>query len=532
MTRRVAAPIIDPLARRREILLARLIAAAEAKDNLLAFARFMRPDPDDMDDPEKSRYVPARPHKAIAHALHEVEAGRIRRLIINCPPRHGKTELASKLFLPWYIGRHPAHSMIFGTYNEKYSRDIGRAVRDVMVTARYRQVFPHVDVREAVAAVDKITVPDTEAQISFTGRGGTITGRGGHVLVIDDPIKDRKEAESPTTRNTLWEWYQDTIKSRMMEDTASIIIIQTRWHADDLVGRLTDPRNDFYDERVAASWHIIDLPALAEENDPLGRKKGEPLWPERFGRQWLEEEQSSNPRGFASLYQGRPTVRGGTAVKEEWLNTYQPRELAKIRDTLRYFVASDHAVATEQDRDKTCILPVGVDEDDVIYVLPEVWWQRAPTNVVVDAMVDRIKRIKPLNWWAEKGHISKSIGPFLRRRMLEENAFASIVEVTPAANKEQRAQSIMGRMAMGRVRFPAFAPWWPEARNQLLTFPSAAHDDFVDALAYIGLGLDSIRGSRVPVAKTGPKPGTFGEMFARVQAERREAESARNGGFL
>jgi predicted phage terminase large subunit-like protein len=142
-------------------------------------------------------------------------------------------------------------------------------------------------------------------------------------------------------------------------------------------------------------------------------------------------------------------------------------------------------------------------------------------------MIGLIKMHKPVFWWAERGQISKAIGPFLRKRMMEESAFAAIVEMTPTADKQTRAQSLQGRMAMGKVFFPRFAPWWPEARNQLLKFPYGANDDFVDALAYIGLGL-TLQTSANPVrrAQNGARPGTYGWLInqSRLEEQRERAE--------
>jgi len=526
MARRPARTVtLDP-ALRYQRLLERLAAAEDARDDLLAFAQYMRPHPDDMEDVNRSLYVPARHHKAIANALQRVERGDIRRLIITVPPRHGKTELASKLFIPWFAGRHPEQSVIFGTYNETYAVDIGRAVRDAIQSPLFNQVFPDVRLKGDSAASDRLQLLQG-GMLAFAGRGGTITGRGGHLLVCDDPIKDRKEADSQVIRNQLWDWLNSVFKTRMMTDEARLILIQTRWHADDAVGRTIDPTNDYYSRDEAKGWHILDLPALALDDDPLGRDPGEPLWPERFGKAFLTDMQRGDPRGFSALYQGRPTPPGGQFVQEQWLIPYQPHELPT---ELRIYCASDHAVSAEQDRDKTCLVPVGVDSEGTIWVLPDVWWRHATTDIVVDAMLAMIRKRKPLAWWAERGHISKSIGPFLRKRMLEEQVFGAVHELVPAADKQTRAQSIQGRMAMRKVRFPMFAPWWAEAKQQLLQFPNGQRDDFVDALAYIGLGLDTITTAVAPEPKREVKPMTLGAIRAQTAARDR-ARAARLGGF-
>lgn len=509
----------------------RLEAANKARDNLLAFARFMHPDPKDVDDTSLSRYVVARPHRAVADALMKLERGDIRRLIINMPPRHGKTELASKLFIPWLSGRNPYWSVIFASYNQTYAEDIGRAVRENMASPLYEQIFPDnaCRLRGDSQASDRLQ-NSVHSVLAFAGRGGTITGRGGHILVCDDPIKDRKEADSQLIRNQLWEWMSQVFRSRMMDKDARICLIQTRWHADDPVGRITDPDNEHYNAAEAAEWHIVDLPALALDDDPLGRPPGEALWPERFDKGFFEQIQRTDPRGFAALYQGRPVLPGMRFFEESWMLPYNGKELPPL-DQLRIYVASDHAVSADQSRDKTCCIPVGVDHQGTIWVLPDVWWRHATTDVVVEGMLALIRKYKPLAWFAERGHISKSIGPFLRKRMLEERVFAAVHDMPVVADKQTRAQSIQGRMAMRKVRFPYSTAWWAEARKQMLQFPHGPKDDFVDALAWVGLGLDTMIAARGPSeAPRQFQPFSLGAIKAETK-RREQARMGRMGGF-
>lgn len=509
-------------------LLERMKAIDEARDDLVTFARLILPKPEDVDDVRLSLYEAAKHHRAIAAALEEVEKGNYRRLIINAPPRHGKTELVSKLFIAFYLGRNPQNSVIFGTYNEKYAGDVGRRVRDYVRHPAFTQIFPEFSLKEGSEAVDRL---ETMAGgiAAFVGRGGTTTGRGGHLLVIDDALKDRAEANSATIRGQLWDWFTQVISTRMMDKTARIIIVQTRWHEDDLVGRITDPTNDFYDADEARQWKIIDLPALAGDEDPLGRRPGEALWPQRFDAQFLLDRQRADPRGFAALYQGRPTPEGGAFFKDDSLRTYKPSELPK---DLRYYVASDHAVSLVQGSDKTCIIPIGIDKEDNIYVMQDVFWQVAPTDKVVEAMLGLMRKYKPLIWWAEKSHITKSIGPFLRKRMREEDVYCSIHEVTPLSDKQTRAQSIQARMAMGRVFFPERTHWWAAARDELLKFPNGAHDDFVDAMSYVGIGLTLQIAARPKKALNNQPTGkiTLGQLIEQSNKSRRQANLARQSG--
>ena len=216
---------MSPELARYEGVLKRLIAVTEAETSMLAFARLMMPSPKQPDDPDVSRYEAQRFHEVICAALEELEAGRMRRLIINLPPRHGKTKLASQLFTAWFAGKHPELSVIFGTYNEKFSQDIGRAVRDIMLSPAYAQVFPATVLKSDSKAADRLET-NAGGILAFVGRGGTTTGRGGDLLCIDDPIKDRMEADSPTIRDTLWTWFTQVIASRLMDETGRIMLIQ------------------------------------------------------------------------------------------------------------------------------------------------------------------------------------------------------------------------------------------------------------------------------------------------------------------
>lgn len=495
---------------RRITLLKRRKAILESKDDMIRFARFVRPTASHPDDIDKSLYLPAKHHRVIAAALEEVASGNIKRLIIACPPRHGKSELASRLFPAWFVGRNPTQNMILTTYNETLAWDFGRNVRDILQSPLYQQVFPEATLKAGAASVDRVEL-DKGATLFFVGRGGSLTGRGASVILVDDPLKDRKEADSPTIREQLWAWYTQVLSTRLATEDGAIVIIMTRWHEDDLVGRLTDKMNPFYSEEEAKHWRIIDLPALAGDNDVLGRQKGEPLWPERFGTKYLETIRRTDVRGFQALYQGKPTPEDGTFFRAEHIQTYSRMSDMPPKETMRFYGASDHALSTAQGRDKTALIIVGVDEHENIWVMPDIYWGQAPTDQVVSVWIEMLRKYRPIYWWAEKGHISKSIGPFLRKRMIEESIFCAIDEITPVGDKQQRAQSIQARMAMGKVRFPQFTRWYGEARDQILKFPAGVHDDLVDALAYIGLGLGKQTPRRPVKAKSNaPQFGTLG----------------------
>ena len=525
-----------------DILRAELMAAAEAgnvaahrmavcrraRDDLLTFAQATSADPALPDDLSMSRYRVGRHHRLLASTLQAVEMGLETRVIVSMPPRHGKSELASRKFPAWSVGRNPSESIIFGTYNEEFALDFGRDVRAIMAQPAYGQIFPEVQLLTGSMASNRLQTTKG-GTLFFVGRGGSVVGRGGHKLVLDDPIKDRGEADSKLIRETLWHWFTDVFMTRLMDAWGSVVIILTRWHEDDLVGRLTDPRNAAYDPTLAAQWKVINISALADQDDILERQPGEALWPERFTREYLEDMRKLNPESFASIWQGRPAPESGAFFTRDCIVPYRKNELPT---NLRLYGASDHATSADQKNDRTCMGLVGVDAMNDIWVLPDLFWRRAATSQTVEAMLEYFKR-EPTLWWAERDQIFKSIEPFLRQRMQETGIYTAIHQMPSNKDKVARAQPIRSRMAMGKVHLPVFASWYGEAVHELMVFDHGLHDDFVDFLSLVGRGLHLQHAARRNGEATpeGPKPGTFG--FLKSQSRRTlQRERARKFGGM
>ena len=517
-------------AKKQLALLKRQQRAIQARDDFMTFIKFTSPDPADPNDIERSRYKDAKHHRAIAKVIEEVEKGEIQFLILTMPPRHGKSEIVSRRLPAWYMGRHPEENVVVATYNDDFAKDFGADVRSIVTSAAYKQVFPDTKLQRGGSAKDRLQT--TKGGMgTFVGLGGSLTGRGAHLLVIDDVIKSNEEARSKSYRDRAWDWFTKVALTRRM-GRKLVIITFTRWHEDDIIGRLTDPENEYYSRALAKKIKIIDLPAIARENDPLGRAEGEALWPDgpdTFDLEFLEDLRAVDPLGFEALYQQRPSVADGVLFQRESIRYYDE---ASLPDGLRIYCSSDHAVTTNQRSDYTVLLKVGVDKQNNIYLL-DCWWRKAKTPEVVEAMLEMVRAGEPpLTWWAESGHISKSIGPFLHKRMAETGTFVNIVEVTPVGDKEQRAQSISARMAMGYVHFPKEKPWVSQAVEQLMAFPNGKNDDFVDALAYIGLGLrNMVPGSPANGNKKPPRYGTLNWVKEQQRQQDILARRARNGGF-
>jgi predicted phage terminase large subunit-like protein len=525
---------VDPAQNERDLseiaseiqLLERQKQILKAKSSLLAYTSFTMPDPAAPNDVHKSRYEAEKFHESCAAALEAVERGEIVQLIFCEPPRHGKTELATKRFAAWYSGKHPEHDIGVGSYSDTMAEDFGADTRAIMQSAQHRQVFPGFKLRRGGAAKSNIQT-DKGGRLIFVGRGGAFTGRGAHLLLLDDLFKDHEEARSQAIRDQAWNWFTKVAMTRRMGKKL-VVITMTRWHSDDIIGRLTDPDSPYYNAEEAKKWKIIRLPAIAEEDDPLGRKPGEALWPKRYDLEFLESQRRLDPLGFAALYQQSPTVADGTLFLRENIRRYKPGQLP---ENLRYYASSDHAVGIKQRNDPSCFGKVGIDQQDNMY-FTELFWKRVPTDQAAEAMLSMASgKTAPIVWWAERGHISQSIGPFLRRLSLETQRYINIREVTPVGDKAQRAQSFSARLAMGKVFFPeGFI--WDKAIEELMAFPNGIHDDFVDMCSLLGLGLRSQFGAKTKAPpKELPKFGTLAwvKQHDNWMTEKKAAEAA--GGF-
>lgn len=457
----------------------------KARTSLLGFVDYTFP-----------TYVPAPHHKLIADKLEAVERGEIDRLMINMPPRHGKSELASRRFPAWFLGRNPGRSIIAASYNSDLAGDFGRQVRNIVADPLYRALYD-VELADDSRAANRWNTKDGGAYVA-AGVGTAITGRGADVLLIDDPLKDREEADSELQRNKVWDWYTSTGYTRLAPG-GRIIVIQTRWHEDDLSGRLLEQS-----KRGGDKWEVLELPAI---NDA-----GEALWPEFYPLPVLERLRAVLPvRDWTALYQQRPAPEEGDFFRREWFKFYD-----KTPANLRIYGASDYAV-TAKGGDYTVHGVVGVDPNDDIYVL-DIWRAQAESNVWVESFIDRVASYKPLTWAEEQGQIIKSLGPFIDKRMRERKVYCHREQMASVADKPTRARAFQARAAMGKVFLPHSAPWIADLMGELLAFPTGKHDDQVDVLSLIGRLLDVMVGGRKPGQVEKPQ-GRWDRAFARARGD-------------
>jgi hypothetical protein len=249
-----------------------------------------------------ARYEVQPHHQVIAQKLEAIERGEITRLLLSVPPRHGKTELASIRFPAWYLGKHPRARFIATSYGATLAFKISRRVRNLVASPLYQRLFPGREIAGDASAVAYWVFQQHEGSYLASGVGGGITGEGCDVLLVDDPVKDAKEALSKTVRDATWDWFTSTAYTRQDAGIAAIVVIQTRWHEDDLTGRLLQEM-----EEGNERWEVVRLPALADADDPLGRTPGEALWPERFPVKRLQVIRATiKPAWFEAQYQQTP----------------------------------------------------------------------------------------------------------------------------------------------------------------------------------------------------------------------------------
>jgi predicted phage terminase large subunit-like protein len=511
------------LLRRYLKLLEYELALQEASEDLIRFSEVIMPVERSMDDPSKSKYKAAAHHRFLAKVMHRAMNGDLLKAAIRTAPRHGKTRLCTINFAAFLAGKYPDKDIIVGSYNSKFAEELGGEVKVVLKSQRFRQIFP--DYQLDKEAVDHLTSTQG-GNIYFIGRDSTVTGRGGDFLILDDPIKNDADARSADFREKLWQWFTQTFLTRRHDDKAAVIITGTQWHEDDLFGRLLDPSNPVYSPKLAAGFEDIQLPVFAQIDDPLGRKPGDILWPERFGRHYLEEMQESNAMAFSALYMCNPVPSKGAFYQSDGIFEYDSSDLPS---RLTIYMAGDFAVSTKSINDRTCIIPYGVDDRGDAWILPKIIWERMSSEQAVERLIKMFAEVKPVRFYTEKGMLVNSIGPFIQKRMMEEGVYTPIATHarTQQGDKVAFAHTARNRAAQGRIRFPRFAPWWPEAKAEMLRFPNARFDDFVDTLSIIGMKLNQYTGPGANLMRKAPTDGTWGALRAQFRQQDADARAAK-----
>lgn len=432
-------------------------------------------------------------------------------------PTHNSL-LASQHFPAWHLGRHPTHEIIQSSYSGSLAMGFSRKVRAALRDPDYHSVFPQTVLDRDNQNAEGWMTSKGGGYVP-AGVGGAITGKGAHILGIDDPIKNAEEAESATVRDSIWEWYTSTAYTRLAPG-GGVLVIQTRWNYDDLSGRLLE----MMDSGEGDQFEVIEYPAIAEE-DELYRNKGEALHPERYDLDALLRIQKAvGPRVWTALYQQKPTPDEGDYFQKGDFQFYRERPNLK---QLVCYAAGDMAIGQKETNDYTVLIFGGVDEDDNLYIL-DMYRGRWDSFDITEQIIDGHSAYKPAMFGLEKGQITMAMGPYLEKRIAERRAYDIAIEDLPTGrrDKQARARAIQGRMRQKKVFFPHpdIAPWMNTLIQELLQFPNGKHDDIVDALAWLGLMLQEMVTYQPPKEKA--KKRSWGDRLKEVLNPGRDARGS------
>ncbi|HMT06701.1 MAG TPA: phage terminase large subunit [Pyrinomonadaceae bacterium] len=393
--------------------------------------------------------------------LDEVSLGICKRLMIFLPPRHGKSELVTMRYVAWRIAVDPTLNVIVGSYNQKLANGFSRRIKQIV--GEFRTI-----------AADRRAIDEWETTerggVKAVGIGAGITGFGGKLVVIDDPVKSRSHAESIVRREGLWDWFNDDIYTRLEPD-ATVIIIQTRWHEDDLAGRLLGREHENGDQ-----WEVIDLPALARETDALGRKPGEALWPDRFSVDRLQKiKRQLGSYSFASLYQQEPMPRSGGMFKREWFS----RIVAAAPFGLRWARGYDLAVSTKDSADYTASFRCAFGPDGTLYIA-DGFRDRIEYPEQRRYIVERLVRERNTEHGVESALHGSAIVQDLTNNVRTRGRPIRSVRVDN--DKWTRALAWSPLAEAGKIALVR-GSWNDEFIAEAAAFPRGRHDDQIDAVS-------------------------------------------------
>jgi predicted phage terminase large subunit-like protein len=440
--------------------------------------------------------------------LLDIFYGANSRLMVFMPPGHGKSSLISDTLPAWWLMRRPDDRIIFVTYEHRFAAEHGRQCRELF--REYAPPIVGLQLDDEKQSADEWNVKGHRGKMWSVGVGGPITGKRANLIIIDDPIKNEEEANSQVYREKAHRWYDTTLRTRL-EPNGAIVVVETRWHEDDLAGRLIEAQSQGGDK-----WKIISLPAIAEENDPIGRSVGEPLWPSRFPLSVLEQtRKASRSATWAALYQQRPAPDSGDIFKREYFRYFdirtqiyndgsQKRDNSQLTDEQKHDLRIQYVLhdkgqiktwwahqctilqtvdtsATEKETsDYFVILTFALTPDREILIL-DVLRTKAETTKHIDLLMASREKWRPRYQAIESVSFGLSLIQQAKRIGLP------VKPLKADRDKVARSRTVAARYETGTVYHLSHAPFLHELEPELLTFPHGKHDDVVDTVAYAGI---------------------------------------------
>lgn len=435
----------------------------EARNNLLSFISVTYKD-------YKIGWVHQEICETLDNFLKDLIDGKRPRLIITMPPRSGKSEIVSRRFPAYFLGKYPDLSIISVSYSASLAEDFSRDVQRIIDSDEYKKIFPNTKLSDKKdknykRTSDFFEIVDHKGVYCSAGVGGSITGKGCDILIIDDPIKNRQEANSETVRKKIYDWYSSTAYTRL-SPIGGVIMMCTRWHLDDLIGKVLSDKNQ-------KPFHVISYPAIAEHDEPH-RKQGEALHPERFSLEILNEIKSTlSTADWLSLYQQNPVPEGGAIFETSKLRYYDESSEPKRFDQI---VGSWDMTFKEN---KTSDFVVG-----------QLWGRKGAEFYLLDMVRDRMDFVKTLKVFINFANKHKNCNCWLVEDKANGTAIIStlkkhisgIIPITPKESKQERAYAITPYLEAGNIFFPKNQNFTKDLEEEMLQFPAGAHDDTVDSM--------------------------------------------------
>lgn len=478
--------------------LAELASRTLTRRRLLPFIKRFRP-----------KYTAGWVHEDICRRLErfvkDVEDGKEPRMLLMMPPRSGKSEIGSRHFPPWVLGLHPDWEIIAASHTSSLTLSFSRYIRDLMRDPAYKVVFPDAHLDPASQSVENWNLLNGGGYLA-AGVGTGITGRGAHILLLDDLVKDIEAADSVTIRENTWEWYASTAYTRLAPG-GGVLGIMTWWNDDDWAGRIqtvsTSKEGDLFE--------VVRYPALNEAGDEyiLEKLPGQPIQqftkgsdipegarltrlhntaihPARYTTEAMQRIKRNligvgQKRIWSALYQQDPAPDEGLFFAKSMMKFYASRP---SRSDLQIFQAWDFAITEAEQNDYTVGVTLGQDHRDNLYVLDVRRFKTGDGDIIIENILDYYEEWDADLLGFEDGQIWKAVASSYQRACEKRRLYPSFEILQPLTDKMVRAQPLRGRMQAGKVYFDEKAPWYDDLRKELMRFPAGKHDDQIDALAW------------------------------------------------
>lgn len=458
-------------------------------------------------------------HEVILEAVERCVMKRAGRLMIFAPPGSAKSSYASVVAPAWVCGKFPGARVLLASYAAGIAEKQSKRARQICRSPKFSSIYNATIPKGSEAA--NAWALDNGSEFMCSGITGGITGNRASLAIIDDPVSGREDADSENNRDKVWDAYMDDVKTRLIPG-ASLIVIQTRWHEDDLSGRILPL--DYKGEsgiircRDGMDWEVLNIQAKCERlDDPLGRELGAYMWPEWYDAQhWAMYENDPDPRAqrtWSALFQQRPAADSGDHFLREWVepHRYHPYEMPP-RERLRIFGATDWAVTEKTVADFTEHGVWGMDDQGTLWALDWVYGQ-VKTDVGVAKFVELLKGWHPSAWAGETGKDENAVQPWRDRAMIEAKTMVTVELLPNTQDKIAKFASFRAMASLGRVRFPFNSVWAEHVIAQCVKFPVGAHDDAVDVCGLAGRMADKVWRAPLPDA-TKDKPRFLHETTA------------------